>query len=463
MIGFLQFLYVAFVVLLLFNITIFIHELGHYLVGRWRGAKIERFAIWFGPALWSKTINGVEFRLGCIPLGGYVAFPQLAMEAIEGKSQTPSEELKPLPPRDKIPILFAGSFSNVLLGFVIATLVWILGIPKDPSELNLKIGYVSPDSPEYKAGIRPGDQIVSINSKPVKEWSEIIQQVALSKSETVHVGLERNGKLEDALVIPRKDDALFDLRKLNLGPQQTPVASEIYPGTPAEAAGLKAGDQFLEINGEKILSLAHMTQIIRNHPDEPISIKIRRNGNEETLTVTPKMASVKNVKSAKIGAGLDYLHEGKSVTVHPTPLFQITRSLIMMIDTVNALFHSKTTGVGIDDLSGPVGISVLLYRTLLADFRLALSFVVLLNINLAVINLLPIPVLDGGHIVFSIIEAIRRKPLNQRMLETVQTVFVALLITFMIYVTINDIYRFFPSKKADVRETPVFEETTPKK
>ena len=117
-------IYVIIVVLLLFNLTIFIHELGHFLVGRLRGAKIERFAIWFGPAIWSKKIDSVEFRLGCIPLGGYVAFPQLAMETIEGKSETPSEELKPLKPRDKIPILVAGSVANIFLGFVVAFATW---------------------------------------------------------------------------------------------------------------------------------------------------------------------------------------------------------------------------------------------------------------------------------------------------------------------------------------------------
>jgi regulator of sigma E protease len=165
-----------------------------------------------------------------------------------------------------------------------------------------------------------------------------------------------------------------------------------------------------------------------------------RKGRPVQVEITPE--AEKTTGLGMIGVRLDVRVENdKIITAHPSPWSQIAKSLLLMVDTLNALIHTKTTGVGVGDLSGPVGIGQVLFIAIRTDFRLALSFLVLLNINLAVVNLLPIPVLDGGHIVFSLIEAIRRRPLNQKFMEATQTVFVALLLTFMAYVTFNDFAR----------------------
>ena len=274
---FLNILYVVAVVLLLFNLTIFAHELGHYLIGRRRGAKIERFAIWFGPALWHKTIHGVEYRLGCIPFGGYVAFPQLAMESIEGKSETPAEKLEPLKPGDKIPILFAGSFANILLGFLVACIVWMVGVPKEASDFDLIVGYVSANTPEEKAGIRPGDRIISINDNPVKDWDEIRQRVALSLTQGVRVGLERNGTLQTVEIVPDRDD-LFKIRMLGFEHVNIPVAGMIQPNSPAEKAGIQPGDEFLIVDGEKVLGTLHLIEMIGQRANKPTCLFLLRNG-----------------------------------------------------------------------------------------------------------------------------------------------------------------------------------------
>lgn len=436
-----QFLYVLYAIgvgLLLFNLTIFIHELGHFLVGKWRGAKIERFAIWFGPAIWSRTIGGVEFRMGCIPLGGYVLFPQLAMEAIEGKTETPVEKLPPLTPRDRIPILFAGSFANVILGFLVATLVCIVGVPKDKSTLDLHIGYIPTESPEYAAGLRRGDEIKSINGKPVEDWDDIMQRVALSLSSDVQVGAQRGQELLTASVKPDREQ-LFGSRRLNLEPPSTPVADEVMAGSPAAEGGIQKGDEFVAIEGERILAVHHFIDLISTHGNQPTHIRIRRDGQEIDKIVTPLLE--KTAKAPRIGVKLKPKGDEGMITVHPGPWSQVKGSLIAMIDTFNALTHHKETGVGVGDLSGPVGIGWMLYERVKIDFRLALQFLVILNINLAIVNLLPIPVLDGGHIVFAIIEAIRRRPVSPKLMEATQTVFIALLLTFIVYVTFNDLTR----------------------
>src|SRR5882672_8774372 len=141
-------------VLLLFNLLIAVHELGHFLAARWRGLKVERFAIWFGKPIWKTKINGVEFALGSIPAGGYVALPQMAsMEAIEGKTETPAEQLPPISALDKIIVAFAGPLFSFLLALAFAVVVWVLGRPVNEAETTTTIGYVIKDGPADKAGL----------------------------------------------------------------------------------------------------------------------------------------------------------------------------------------------------------------------------------------------------------------------------------------------------------------------
>lgn len=436
----LEWIYTGAVVLLLFNITIFIHELGHFWVGRWRGAKIERFAVWFGPPIWKRMINGVEWRLGCIPLGGYVAFPQLAMEAIEGKSETPAEELTPLLPKDKIPILFAGSFMNLILGFVIATIVWVVGEPRGSDYYDLKIGYIKADSPEWNAGVRSGDVIKTINGVKVTNWDEIFTDVALNTKKELDLGVETAGQYHVVSFVPDRNPR-FGIRMLSLDPVRGVYAGNMKPDSPGAIAGIKPGDRFVEVNGETIFSGQHLVDIVSKRADQPTTIVLERNNEKITVQATPKLDA--NLNIGRLEVPLDWKDDEKTITIHQKPMTQIKKSMLLMYESINALIHKKTTGVGVKDFSGPVGIVHQMAKQVQMDIRLALAFLVMLNINLAIVNLLPIPVLDGGHIVFSIIEAIRRRPLNQKFLESTQMVFVALIITFVVYVSFNDIRRIF--------------------
>ncbi|HYV30667.1 MAG TPA: site-2 protease family protein, partial [Candidatus Binatia bacterium] len=169
-----QLLKVFFIVLevvLLFNLLIFVHELGHFLAARWRGLKAERFAIWFGKPLWKKEIGGVEFVLGWIPAGGYVSLPQMApMEAIEGKTTKPREKLPDASALDKILVAFAGPLFSFGLAVGFALIVSLVGRPVSESETTTIIGDVDKDSPAEKAGLKPGDKILEVDGKPVTKW-----------------------------------------------------------------------------------------------------------------------------------------------------------------------------------------------------------------------------------------------------------------------------------------------------
>src|SRR4051794_30261742 len=168
MLAVLRFLFVLIEVLLLFNLLIVVHELGHFLAARWRGLYIEKFGIWFGKPLWKKSVGGVEYSLGSLPFGGFVALPQLApMDIIEGKADVDRAQLPPISAIDKIIVALAGPFFSLLLAVVIATLIWVVGYPVSESDTSAVVGYIMPESPALNI-LQPGDKILEVDGKPVK-------------------------------------------------------------------------------------------------------------------------------------------------------------------------------------------------------------------------------------------------------------------------------------------------------
>src|SRR5213593_1889953 len=194
----LKFIFVFLEVLLLFNLLIFVHELGHFLAARWRGLKIDRFAIWFGKPIWKTKVNGVEYALGSIPAGGYVALPQMAtMEAIEGKSESSGQPLPPIAARDKIIVAFAGPLFSFLLALGFAVVVMMVGRPVSESEMTTTIGYVEKDGPADKVGLRPGDRILEVDGRRVTKFGgmgdSVTWRIVRSEGETVPIKVERDG------------------------------------------------------------------------------------------------------------------------------------------------------------------------------------------------------------------------------------------------------------------------------
>src|SRR5947207_11257094 len=192
-------------VLVLFNLLIVVHELGHFLAARWRGLYIEKFGIWFGKPLWKKTINGVQYSLGTLPFGGFVALPQLApMDIIEGKADVDRAQLPKISALDKIIVAFAGPLFSFLLAVVFAMFIWIVGRPVSESEATTTIGYVMPDSPAAQAGLKAGDKIVSVDGHAVTRFVGMIQAsiswlIFRSECEPIPImvepGTEGNGRL----------------------------------------------------------------------------------------------------------------------------------------------------------------------------------------------------------------------------------------------------------------------------
>jgi len=430
----LNYLKIGAAVVLLFGATIFVHEFGHYWMARRRGLKVEAFAIGFGPKIYAWVRDGIEYSVRWIPAGGFVKLPQMVTSAaIEGESG--KEEVPPAPPFSKILVAAAGPFMNVVFAYAIASLIYFVGLPVlvNPS----KIGYVEPDSVEAKMGIQAGDIIVAVNGKPVKSWEEVYSLTILALTNVIPVAIEHEGQTNLYQLRAEADNAV-DLKMLNLNPSSLLVIDSVLSGTAAEKAGLKAGDQIVEFAGVRISSSHQFTNLVQKYPDKPASIVVIRGSTNLSLSVTPAQDQVTKVSRIGVAVGMgkdDYVLE------HPTPWAQISDVVNQVTSTLSALLHSHSSGVKPSDLAGPVGIISFLGVKVNTDYRLALGFLVMLNINLAIINMLPIPVLDGGHILMSVLERVRRRPLDVRLVEYTTTVFAVLIISFFVYVTYFDVKR----------------------
>ena len=446
--------YVTIVVILLFGAAIFVHEFGHYWVARRRGLKVLEFAIGFGPKIFGWKRNGIEYSVRWIPAGGYVKLPQMfTSEVLEGGEQHGGETLPPVSPLSKILVAFAGPFMNVVFAFAIAAVITVVGlpIPVNPSI----IGYVPPDSEEAKLGIQQGDQIVAIDGKRIKSWDQVQTTVVMARTNVLQVTLERAGQ-EQTYQLKAHVNELVGLKMLNLDPKEHPVVASVEPGHPAEQAGLKVNDRFQSFAGVPIFSQEQLVDVIGKRAGQTSEAVMERDQKRLTLVVTPKYDP--ETKRGRIGVRLTTPTIYEVQKPGPSPWAQVSEVWDMMANTFSALFHSKETGVGVKDLSGPVGIITMLAVQVSIDFRLALKFLVLLNINLAILNLLPIPVLDGGHIMMSVIEKIRRRPMSLRFMEYTTTAFAVLLISFMLYVTFFDFHRFTLFRSM-FRTNPQVEET----
>ena len=454
----LKFVFICLEVLMLFNVLIFVHELGHFWAARWRGLKAERFAIWFGKPIWSKTIGGVEYALGWIPCGGYVSLPQMApMEMIEGKSE--EGDAKPLPQisvADKIIVAFAGPLFSFLLAIVFAVLVWAIGRPVSESETTTTVGYVVKDGPADKAGLKAADKILEVDGHPVTKFggmgSSITWRVVRSEGVTVPIKFERDGQIRTLDVTPVKPATkLFQrraLREIQIEPAQTPIVAFTFTNSPAYAAGLRRFDEVVEANGRKLVHYGQVAEIVGASGTNAVSLKVRRGDSEFTLSVTPEKPVTPPELKAMLG--ISWVSGGKMAMAHPSPLDQVSAGINAMGNTLGALF-AKGSDIGVQHLSGAVKILNIYYLLFESEqgWRMALWFSVVMNVNLAILNMLPLPVLDGGHILLAVIEGIRRRPVSHAVLNFIQSGCAIALICFMVFVTFFDGQELFRSRTKD--------------
>ncbi len=465
----LHYVIIALEVLLIFNLIIGVHELGHFLAAKWRGLKIERFAIWFGKPIWKKKVNGVEYALGWIPAGGYVALPQMAtMEAIEGKTEKTDEPLPNVAPLDKIIVAFAGPLFSFTLAFVFAFIVWGVGKPSNEGDNSTVIGFVTPNGPAWQSGLRAGDQILEVDGHPVKNFlptgalsDSIKWRIITSTGTNIEIKYVRDGKEAMAYPVPTNTPNKWyerkSLRQIFVDVACKATILDIASNSPAAMAGLQTGDEVVALDDQKIYSpdsVEYAQREMSNGVVKPLTLTIRR-GNQQFDKILLAMKPLQPTNIPPLLGILTWKGDTNFLLVHPNPLEQVSASATQIFSTIGALFEPKGQ-IGVQQLGGAVMI-IRVYSTLFGDedgWRRVLWFSVVLNVNLALLNMLPLPVLDGGHITLSLIEIIRRRPVSARLLNTIQSGFAILLIGFMVYIAFFDTGDWLRSARAD-REQPL--------
>ncbi len=371
------------------------------------------------------------------------------MESIEG-GNIDSKPLPKITPMDKIIVAFAGPLFSILLALLAAVVVWGVGKPKDFIPTTT-IGAVLEGSAGEKAGLRPGDRILEINGKPVEGFAgsldSITERIILSSGETIRFTVERPG-MEEPLTLTSgfetEDSRWFQrrgLRQVGLAPAGPALVGQVYENSPAAEAGLEKGDIILGVSGHKLFSDIQLGKFLERADFKAVDLTVKKASGEIVETqITPEVPLEPADGRPMIGVLWDPAGDVDVRIVHPNPFTQVGDSLRMMWVTITSV-ADPGSNIGVDHLSGPVGIGQMLYQLLLTDdgWRRIIGFMVLFNVNLAVLNMLPFPVLDGGHITLAIMEKIAGKPVRTKVLEVVQTACALALISLMLYVTSKDI------------------------
>ncbi|MBI5771670.1 MAG: RIP metalloprotease RseP [Verrucomicrobia bacterium] len=451
----------AILVIVLFGGSIFVHELGHFLAARRRGAHVERFSIGFGPAIWSwRGKDGVEYRLSWFPLGGYVLLPQLAdLGAIEGESTADVAKLPPVNYATKMIVFVMGAVFNILFAFALACVVWVIGQPVATSLSTTTIAEVLPKirtteghevvSPAVKAGLKAGDTVVAVDGKRVEGFTDIVEALALSS------GWNKQGERQTVFSIRRGNETLDvpitpvisgpeKVRMVGFSPVQKLLVGRVAPNTPTEKSGLRVDDEIVAVNDTPTRNVNQLVEALRAGAQKPIALTVVRAGQKQSLTL-------ERPKDQKDGADIGVALKTGVTYTHPSPFAQIADCVVKTFRYLWAQVNPRSD-IGLSHLSGPIGIISNFVDASRAGLPFALWFTILVNVNLAVLNLMPLPVLDGGQMLFATIGRLRGRALPANFIVAAQSAFLVLILSVMLYVSVFDVRRIARDMKAERAE-----------
>jgi regulator of sigma E protease len=444
--------------LLALGVLIFIHELGHFLVAKGSGVGVERFSLGFGPRLWSMRRGETEYCLSVVPLGGYVKMvgeEAHGEEAIHPETATPADvrldpgksfAAKPLWVRALI--VFAGPAMNFVLAAVILSgIAMAVGVATPPAST---VGRVLPESPAAQAGLQTGDQIAAIDGKPVEHWGQVEEAVLRAEGRPLRLTVVRDGQRREVPVSPRRMPGRSPFGEptevwgLGMSAYAPPVVGGLRPKMAAAEAGLRPGDRILAIDGQPIHTWEEMAEIISKRPGAPLALTIDRGGQRLDVKVTPEAVTERDPlgnenKVGRIGIELPQTYRSTD------PLSAIGRGIQRTWDitvlTLVSFWKLVTRVIPASQIGGPLMIGVAAGQAAQEGLVPYAFLVAVISINLAILNLLPVPMLDGGHLLFFAIESVLGRPLSVRKREIAQQIGLALLLLLMAFALGNDSIR----------------------
>jgi regulator of sigma E protease len=441
---------VAFVVVL--GVLILVHEWGHFIVARLSGVGVERFSIGFGPVLWRYRGKQTEYCVSAFPLGGYVKMMGDDENPLEGGKTgavDPAQAFntKPLPVR--FLIVFAGPAMNAVLAVVIFALVFMfLGRPVVPA----MVGRVTEGGPAARAGLAAGDRITAVDGRPVEYWEDVLRAVQDQRGGALQLTVKGDAGERTVSVTPQITRArdLFgdehDVWEIGARPYTAPVIGEVMGGLPAERAGLRSGDTVVAIEDKPVRTWDEVAETIRKRAGQPTSVGVRRGAETLTLSVVPNAFKERGPDGQEIEVGRIGISPAPATTyVRSNPVVAIWEGAIRTAEvtalTAIGLYKIVRGQLERSNIGGPIQIAVTAGEQARQGFPSLAVFTAVISVNLFLLNLLPVPMLDGGHLLFFACEAVLGRPLSVRKREVAQQVGFVLLMLLMVYAVYNDLDR----------------------
>ncbi|MBI1962613.1 MAG: RIP metalloprotease RseP [Candidatus Rokubacteria bacterium] len=438
---------------LVIGILILIHEFGHFMVARWCGVGVERFSIGFGPVLVRWRGKETEYCLSAVPMGGYVKMvgEENPLEGGGGPVFDPGKAFAMKPLWARFLIVFAGPGMNFVLAAVIFTIVFAtVGRPVWPA----LIGRVAEGGPAAAAGLKTGDVVTAVDGRPVSHWEDLERAIAGSGGRALRLAVRRDGRERSASVTPRRTvvrDPIFreprDAWELGAGSQLTPQIGSVNPGSPADKAGLRAGDLVLGVAGQPVFSPDELMQSIQKRAGQTFELTVERDGAPRTLAVTATAVKEKGPTGqeqeiGRIGVGIVtrvVRYEAYNPVV--AVWYGGVRTWDMTALTAKGLWKIVSRQIDSSNIGGPIQIAAEAGRQAKEGAASLALFTAIISVNLALLNLLPVPMLDGGHLFFFVIEAVMGRPLSLKKREAAQQLGFVLLMLLMVYALYNDLVR----------------------
>lgn len=436
-------LYAIVAIVIVLSILVFVHELGHFLAAKLFGVRVERFSIGFPPRLFGIKIGETDYCISATPLGGYVKLSGMIDESMDSNqlNEPPRPyEFRARPVYQQVIIITAGVIMNFLLAVgILGGMIWVQGEPIDPTT---RVGIVVEGSIADSLGIQKSDVILEINGAKPQTWQDVHALFMTNLGDHTEIVVDRGGQTKK-FVLNWDNLKLNDFERLGIYPYLDAVVGQLSPGYPAEQAGLQRGDRILAIGDSTIYSWNDMTRIIFNNPETPLEFTILRGSDTLGISITPRATQYEDADGTEKTRGVIGIapyREVREMAFLPAMAkgFQQAISLGQLnVKGFTRILSGKDSAK--ESLAGPIRIAKMAGDIAEQSFWALLPFIAYLSVVLAIINILPIPALDGGHLIIILIEGIRRKPLPLRAKMMVQQIGMALLLMLIVYVLYNDI------------------------
>ncbi len=420
------------------GIIVLVHELGHYVAARLMKIRVEVFSFGFGKRLFGKKIGDTDFRVSLIPVGGYV---RMAGEEDFDPQNPAADQFMAKNRAQKIFTLLMGPVMNLVLALFLIVAVNMGGVEVDSYKLEKPaIGYIEKGSPADKAGLLPGDMLLAIDGRQTPTWKEVEITVGINPKQSIPVEFLRAGarRATELKVAAR---TRYEIGYAGFYWQWPAVIGQIAPGYPAAKAGLRPGDRITAIDGLPVSTYFELTDIIRAAPGKPLQLTYERNGSARSVQLTPVSENGVGIIGFNVKLATTKMHYGFAAAVKNS-FQEAGRLTLLTFVTFKKLIQRK---ISVKSLSGPIDIARVSQQALASGFSSFFMLIAFISLQLGIVNLFPIPGLDGGHLLIFTIEAIIRRDLSQKLKNILVYAGFAFLITLMVFVVFNDIAKTLPN------------------